>query len=386
MRSRSVSESIKLNRVYKYRLYPTACQEESLRRRLELCRRLYNKALWWRQGEWERSQQGVTKKEQTHALVDLKQWAAEYKDMSSSTPEDVVDRVGKAYKAFFRRCKSGEKPGYPRAKGVGWYKSFAINRAREFKVTQPDGRYGQLSFKGFSNIRVRMHRPLPEDAAARRVIIKREANGHWHACFGWDMEAELAAETNGHVPIGLDVGLSAYITTNTGEKIAPPRNYKRLQRRLRRKQRRLSRATKGSNRRHRARREVAKVHAKIRARRRDFLHNLSRRLVDAHSLIAVEDLRIKNMVRNRHYANSISDAAWGEFANMLAYKAESASKSVVFVDPRNTSQECSGCGEIVKKDITVRVHRCDCGLVLDRDHNAAINILSRAVQAQRSLT
>ena len=380
--------SLRVNRVYKYRLYPTKAQEGALERQLELCRRLYNKALWWREREYKRDKTSVTRKEQVHALVDLKQWAPEYAEISRGILEDVVNRVDLAFKAFFRRCKQpGEAPGYPRPKGSGWYKSFTITRSREFKVEHEEGaKYGWLSFKSFSNIRVRMHRPLPEGANVRRAMIKREANGHWYVMFGWDIEADVyQREGDG---IGLDVGLSDFITTDRGEKIAPPRNYKRLQRKLRRKQRILSRRKRGSNRRKRARAEVAKVHAKIRNRRLDFLHNVSRKVVDSHAVIALEKLKISNMSKNPHLPGSILDAGWGEFASMLAYKAESAGGQVVLVDPKNTSQICSGCGGLPpQKKLSERTHRCgDCGLVLDRDHNAAINILNRAVQAQRGVT
>jgi putative transposase len=231
-----------------------------------------------------------------------------------------------------------------------------------------------------------MHRPLPDGANVRRVVIKREANGHWYALVGWDVELPQTAAEDGRPAVGLDFGLSALITTSDGDKVAPPRNYKRLQRKLRRKQRRLSRAKKGSNRRKKARRDVAVVHAKIRNRRRDFLHNVSRKVVDDYGLIAVEDLSINNMVKNKHLSGSILDSGWGELAAMLTYKAESAGTAVAFVDPRNTSQICSGCGQVVKKDLSVRIHSCDCGLIMDRDQNAAINILYRAVQAQRQVT
>lgn len=388
-----MSESVKVNRVYRYRVYPTVEQEAALERWLGMCRVLYNKALWWKQGTWERRGERVTFKEQTHALVELKRDFSEYRELPPSILEDVLKRVDLAYKAFFRRCRTGEKVGYPRSKGEGWYKSLSINRAREFDLKPPRGgeRYGKLLIgraqarrAALGPMRIRMHRNIPEGANVRRVMLKREANGHWYALVGWDMEVER--ESVERDAVGLDVGLSAFITTSSGDEVQPPKNYKRLQKKLRRKQRVLSRRKRGSNGRKRARREVAKVHAKIRNRRRDFLHNVSRKVVDEYGLIAVEDLRINNMVKNRHLAGSILDAGWGEFASMLAYKAESAGTSVVFVDPRNTSQLCSGCGQVVKKALSVRTHRCECGLVLDRDHNAAINILYRGAQLQRELT
>lgn len=378
--------STTLHRVFKYRLYPTALQEQALERQMELCRQLYNKAVWWREGEYKRSQLSVTRKEQTHALVDLKQYNPEYAAISPGILEDVLKRVDLAFRAFFRRCKlAGEKPGFPRSKGIGWYKSITVPRSREFKLKHEGGKFGSLSFKGFSNIRVRMHRPLPADANVRRVMVKREANGHWYAMFGWDKEVGESVRPTGEA-VGIDLGLNSYIATSNGETLQAPKHFRHSECKLRKAQRSLSRKKKGSNRRKKARDRVAKTHAKIRNQRRDFLHNTSRRLVDEHTTIAVEKLCVKNMVKNHHLAKSISDAGWAEFSHMLSYKAESASKEVLLVDPKNTSQACSGCGEMVKKTLTTRVHRCECGLVLDRDINAAINILKRAVQARRELT
>ncbi len=380
-------QTVEVHRVYKYRLYPTSTQEASLLNQFELARRIYNKALWWREGHWKRNQQGVTKKEQVHALVDLKQDAPEYAAFAPSTLEDVIKRVDLAFQNFFRRCKRGEKPGYPRSKGSGWYKSLSINRSREFKMKHDGGRYGYLSFKGFSDLRLRMHRPLPPGAHASRVQIKREASGRWYACFGVTFNcAEVPREDN--KAIGVDVGLNSYIATSDGEHVPGRKSLKRSEKKLSKAQRSLSRKKRGSNRRKKARTHVAKIHEKISNQRRDFQHNLSRKLVDEYATIGVEKLNVRGMVKNHCLAKSISDAAWSSFISMLNYKAESAGTQLIKVDPRYTSQICSACGQLPdeKKTLADRVHKCECGLVLDRDVNAARNILERAVQALRGET
>ncbi len=372
-----------IRRVYRYRLYPTKAQEQELLGQIELCRQLYNKALWWRQGAWERSGGRVSFKDQVHALVPLKRDMPEYAAISYGVLEDVLKRVDLAFRAFFRRCKAGEKPGYPRAKGAGWYKSITVPRSREFELTySPGARFGRLSFKGFSGLRVRMHRPLPEDASVRRVMVKQEASGAWYAIFGWDMESGEPPERP-QSSVGVDLGLHSFTATSDGETVEAPKHLRRSARKLRKAQRSLSRKQRGSNRRRKARRRAAKVHERVRNQRRDFLHNQSRRLVDRHTLIAVEDLRVSNMAKNRYLAKSIADAGWAEFVHMLTYKAESAGAEIVVVDPRHTSQDCSGCGQRVEKSLAVRIHRCECGTVLDRDVNAARNVLQRAVQAWR---
>ncbi len=388
-----MSEQIEY-RCYSFRFYPSPAQEEKLEQQLELCRRLFNKALWWRQGQWEMYGRNVTRKEQLHALVDLKVWEPAYRELPCGVLEDVVTRVDLAYKDFFRRCKKpGVEAGYPKEKPLGVYRSLTVPRSREFMLEEPAGsnRFAKL-WVGRSKaqravlgaLRVRKHRAFPSGANVRRVTLKREPSGKWFAQFGFDVE--VAPPVHEGPAVGLDVGLDAFITTSDGQKTPAPRKYAAARARLRRKQRTLLRRQKGSKGREKARREVAILHEKVKNQRRNFLHNESRRLVDDYSLIAIEDLRLENLVKNHHLAASISDVGWGEFARQLKYKAVSAGAEVVCVNPRGTSQMCSGCGEMVEKTLATRIHRCEaCELVLDRDHNAAKNIL-RLAESQRSAT
>jgi putative transposase len=177
--------------------------------------------------------------------------------------------------------------------------------------------------------------------------------------------------------IGIDVGLTSFATLSTGEKVENPRFYRKMERKLARQQRSVSRKVKGSSNRRKAVRRLQGIHAGIADARNNFTHHLSKMIVRTNQLIAVEALVIRAMVRGR-LSKSILDAAWGQFIFQLTYKAEEAGCQVVKGNPRGTSQECSNCGEIVAKDLSVRVHKCSCGLTLDRDHNAAINILQRA--------
>ena len=179
--------------------------------------------------------------------------------------------------------------------------------------------------------------------------------------------------------IGLDVGIKEFAVLSSGEPIANPKYLQKSERKLKTIQRSLSRKKKGSKNRTKARLKVARQHEKVKNQRKDFHHRASSQLVWRYDKIVVEDLQIQNIVKNHNLAKSISDAGWGEFISMLTYKAESAGRTVEKVPPHGTTQECSRCGTIVKKNLSVRVHICPhCGLVLDRDHNAAINILQRA--------
>jgi putative transposase len=261
----TASENAVSHRVYRSRLYPTKTQERKLQQQLALSRRLYNKALWWREGAWQREKRRVTRRDQTYALVQLKSDFPEYAELSPGILVDVIKRVDLAFKAFFRRVRAGENPGHPRSKGPGWYKSITIPRRREFKLKySPGKRYGYLSFKGFSNIRLRMHRRVPQGATVRRVIIKREPTGQWYAMLGWDrVKVQPPDHPHKDSSVGLHPGLSAYLSTDTGETFKPHSAHRRHCRKLGKRQHLLARRKKGSNRREKQRVLVAKQHAKI---------------------------------------------------------------------------------------------------------------------------
>jgi putative transposase len=227
---------------------------------------------------------------------------------------------------------------------------------------------------------VRWHRPLQGQIKTLR-IVKRA--GKWYAAFSCVAEAQ-PLESTGH-DIGVDVGVASLLTTSDGEQVGNPRWYRVEQRKLRVLQRRVARRKKGGSNRQRAVLALQRQHERIGNRRKDFLNKLAHGLIARYDRIALEDLRITNMVRNPHLAKSIMDAGWGYLTQHLMSKAASAGRLVVLVDPRNTSQNYSGCGRLVAKDLSVRVHQCphaDCGVVLDRDHNAALNILKRAGQVR----
>jgi putative transposase len=212
-------------------------------------------------------------------------------------------------------------------------------------------------------------------------IIKRASGWHAQVLF----EREIVAVSTPGPTIGIDVGLESFATLSTGEKIENPRFFRKSEKKLKRLQRKLSRKQKGSNNRRKAAKKVARHHEKIKAQRQDFAHQLSRNLVNRFGLIAIEALNVKGLAKTK-LAKSILDAAWGLFFFYLTYKAEEAGKNVVKVDPRGTSQTCPSCGEIQKKVLSDRIHRCcGCGLVLDRDHAAALVILDRAVGVAAAL-
>lgn len=370
-RCQSMSDSSTSVRAFKYRLYPSRAQEKNLYRVLNCARNLYNMALAERKYAYQIEQRKVT-------LADTEQLAKRYRatfpyaqQMFSQTAQSVVKQVDTAFQAFFRRVKAGEKAGYPRFKGRNRFNSF------EFKQygsgAKIDGR--RLKLYGIGRVPVRWHRPIEGVIKTVRIVLKA---GKWYACFACEVPASEPLPATGQV-VGIDVGISALITTSDGRKADNPNYYRAGQKRLRILQRRLARAKRGSKSRRKKLLAVQRQHEHVANQRRDFAHKLSTELVRGYDGIALEYLRVRNMVRNHHLSKSILDSGWSMFRQFLTYKAASAGRVTAFVDPAYTSKTCSGCGAIFEHlTLSDRWVECDCGLSLDRDHNAALNILSRA--------
>jgi putative transposase len=372
-------EQQSVRKAYKYKLSPLPDQERLLDRTLMFCRHVYNCALEQRKTWWERGQgRSATYYQQKVELPDLKAACPEYSEVNAQVLQDVILRVERAFQAFFRRIAAGDEPGYPRFQGAGRYTSFTYPQYGGGAVL--DG--GVLSLSKIGRIRIRLHRPI--EGTPKTVTISREADG-WYACISCaDVPAAPLPLTDHHT--GIDVGLKAFLTTADGEIVENPRHHRRAERRLARAQRRVSRRKNGSHRRRKAVALLKRKYQKVQRQRRDFHHKTALALLRQHDVIYLEDLRVRNMIRNPHLAKSISDAGWAAFRTILAGKAAWAGKRVIAVPAQYTSQECSGCGERVPKSLSVRTHVCpSCGLVLDRDENAALNIL-RAGQVRQALT
>jgi putative transposase len=355
---------------YKYRLYPNKTQRQLLVNTLESCRVLYNCALEQRKTAYKQFKISLNYNTQAKELKTLKKYVSEYKEIYSQVLQNVLLRLDDAFKKFFDRVKSGEKPGYPRFKGRGWYDSFTYPQSG-FSLS--DNRKGnqKLRLSKIGKVTVRLHRAIKGNI--KTCMIKRELD-KWHVCFACETKPEILPKT--YKDAGIDVGIEKFAALSDGALIKNPQFLRESEAKLKYEQRKLSRKKKGSNSRKKQKHKLAKLHCKIKNRRNNFLHIESRKLVRSYDVIVFEDLRIKNMVKNHYLAKSISDASWAKFIKYVSYKAESAGKKVIFVNPRNTSQICSGCGAIVKKSLSVRVHKCpSCGLEIDRDVNAAINIL-----------
>lgn len=340
---------------------------------LEMCRHLYNAALQERRDAWEKQRVSVTLYEQYRELTELRADDEAYQKLNAQMVRaTVLKRIDKAFKAFFRRVKAGEKPGYPRFKSKGRFNTLVFtNQGWKLKG-------GKLTLQGIGWLRVRGKTREGKPIGLRLV---RKAD-RWYAQVLLDIgkKPEVKPSTNG---VGIDVGLKTFATLSNGEQIAHPKFLKKSLEKLEKANRRLARRKSGSKRREEAKRLLARAHLKIANQRKDFIHKTTRQLVNIYDGFAIEDLKVKKMTQGpKSLRRGIMDSAWSLFFATLAYKAEYAGAPVVKVNPKGTTQRCSSCGTIVRKGLGDRWHSCGaCGLEMDRDENAAINILRGAVCA-----
>jgi putative transposase len=363
-----------VRKTFQYRLYPTAKQERLLNQTLDECRWLYNYLLESRKTAWEERKESLGLYEQHSMLPQLKVERPSLANVHSQVLQNVAVRIDLAFQAFFRRVKNGETPGYPRFRGRNRYDSFCYPQAPS--GCKLDGDLLVLSKIG--SVRVVLHRPL--EGTPKTVCVRRSATGKWYVTIACEWEPTALTERNEQV--GIDVGLETFATLSAGNTVENPRFFREEETALAKAQRRLAKEARGTRPQRKRRKVVARIHERTRCRRQNFAHQESRRIVNRFQVIAVEDLSVNRMVHNHCLAKSIWDAAWAEFAAMLRVKAEWAGRSFVAVNPAYTSQDCSRCGHRQKLPLSDRIYRCPCcSLELDRDLNAALNILRLGLQA-----
>jgi putative transposase len=381
-----MSEQTTCRKTYKEKLRPTPAQEHALELVLWRCRTLYNTALEQRITAWQRCHVCLTRSQQEAELKAIRAEFPEYAAIHSHVLQDVLARLDKTYQAFFRRVQRGEKPGFPRFQGRERFHSFTY---KEFgNGARLDN--GLLVLSKIGRLAVRWSRPV--EGTIKTVTVSREADG-WYVCFSCAEVPTQPLPRTGR-ETGIDVGLKMFLVTADGQPVANPRHYRTAERALKKAQQRVSRRKKGSNRRRKAVRVLAKRHQHVQRQRHDFHHQVALALVRAYDTIYVEAIQPANLSRrpapkqdaNGTYEHngasrkaglnkSIHDAGWRHFLSILACKAAWAGKRVEVVSPAYTTQDCSGCGKRIYKSLSVRTHVCtNCGLILDRDENAARNI------------
>ncbi len=368
----------------KIRLYPTRTQTRELEETLETCRLVYNSLVLDRKYQYDVDGQSVGYFQQKAYLPVWKKDHPELKEVYSQVLQDVAHRVHLAFDAFFDRVKKGEgkierTPGFPRLKGAGQYDSLTYTQGKNFKVGD-----STIELPKFGKIKAKIHR---RPWGVLKTCTLHRVNGKWFACICQEIEPELLPPSE--EAIGIDVGLKTFAALSDGAFIENPRFFRKDEKALAKAQRKLSKQKRGSRERRKARKVVSRIHERIRNRRHDFCHQNARRIVNRFGVIGVEKLSVKNMLGNPCLAKSISDAAWSQFRSILTSKAESAGREVIAVNPAYTSQDCSGCGYRpdglegrTKKKLSDRWHLCPmCGLSVDRDTNAAVNILALGQQS-----
>ena len=377
-----------MRRTYKYRLYPNKEVTSKLSWTFTRCRELYNAALSERRDAYRYAGISITYYDQQNDLPEIRhEIREEYADIASHVLQDVLRRLDKAMQAFFRRVLVGEKPGYPRFQGRERYDSFTYPDSAGWKL---EG--SQLHLSKIGTVKGVLHREI--EGTIKTVTIKKEVD-QWYVCFSCEgVTAEKLAVSSEDV--GIDLGVSHLATLSNGIMIEHPRYSRRAKKKVEQAHQAVSRGKKGSHRRNKAKKQLGKAYRKVRNQRRDFLHKESRKLVHQYQVLVFEDIKASNLTRKpkpkkdetgKYLPNgaaakgglntSILDAGWGMFVAICSCKAEEAGRTLLKGDPKFTSQICSGCGTVRKKDLSERWHSCDCGAELDRDVNAAINILAR---------
>jgi len=384
-------------KAFKYRLYANKATTDKLQWMLDRCRELYNAALSERKDAYKYAGKSISVYEQKRDLVEIKEIRPEYQEIASHVLQDVLFRLNKAYKRFFQRMENGEKPGYPRFQGRNRYDSFTYPDGAGWKLDEhkrPPEKKGMvkvdLHLSKVGTVKLHLHRDIA--GTIKTLIIKREGEA-WYAVFTCECKPEKVPVS--YEDVGIDLGVTHFAALSNGEFIDHPRYFRKAEKKLAKTQQALVRKKKGSHRRKKAAARVAKCHRNIRNQRRDFQHKASRKLVNQYQIIVFEDVQVKNLTKapepkqdettGQYLPNgasakaglnkSILDAGWSTLTKMVSAKAAWAGRTVLFVNPFMTSQLCSGCGAVVKKDLSERWHSCRCGTELDRDTNSAKFIL-----------
>ena len=362
---------------FRFRLYPTRRQARKMEAVLETCRVLWNDALGERNERWRLEKKSTTYGDQSAVLTATKMHSPELRAVYSQALQNTLTRLDGAFKKFF-----AHETGHPRFKKKGECRSFTYPQASNGSV-EPDVAGQRLHLSMVGGVRAVFHRDFPS-AGMKTCCVKRGADGRWHASLTFDEEVvplqNISIPRSWKAPVGIDLGLKSLIATSDGQKVEPQKFLRKAEEKVVKLQRNLSKKKKGSKNRGKAKLKLARQHSRVANQRMDFSQKLSTRLVRKHDLIGFEDLRIKNMIRNRSLAKSIHDAAWAQLVKFTEYKARRRGGEVVKVPARFSTQECFFCGTLNSVPLSVRQFTCrGCGMVLDRDVNSGRIVLVRMV-------
>ena len=378
-------QEAKPRKTYVFRLYPTRKQVKMLEQWLGLCCDVYNAAMDERKSAYRMAGVSLSYEHQCAELPGCKAVRPELNEVPSQVLQDVVKRIDLAFDHFFRRVEEGQKPGYPRFRSRFRYNSLTFKQhGNSFNVLPGNKKNtGTLVLAKLGHLKMVMHRAIR--GMPKTAIVKRTSMEKWFVSISVEVdETELREKrlSPSEEAVGIDVGLKTFAYLSTGEQIANPRFFRAEEAALTRAQRKLASAPKGSKQRARKRKVVARVHERIRNRRKNFIEREASRLIKRFGFLAVEALVVRNMIKNPKLSKSIADASWSMFFTRLQAKAEEAGRQVVRVNPAYTSQTCSVCGHCQPMPLSVRVYECpQCGQVIHRDHNGSLNILADGLHA-----
>jgi putative transposase len=366
-----------LKKTYRYRAYPSQPQKSALNRQMYLSKQLYNLLLEQSQKHFKETGKTFTKYDMNKWITKLKKKNPEFNELYSQVCQNIADRISKAYQNFFRRIKERKqgkkvKAGFPR------FKSYISSLTYPQSGFKPEKK--KVSISKIGRVNFVNHREM--EGKIKMMSIKQTKSQEWYITFSVEKE-DTPLFSNNKPQVGIDLGLKEYATLSDGTRILNPRISDKSIDKLKTIQRRLSNKKRGGRNRRRAKIKLARISEHAARQRDDFLHKTSHHLVNSYSFIAYEELKIANMVKNHYLARQITDVSWGNFIQYLCYKAESAGCRAVGVNPKNTSKTCSDCGNIRDIELGERTYLCQkCGMLKDRDLNAAINILSTAGLAE----
>lgn len=378
-----------MRRTFKYLLRPTARQADALTAMLDDHRHMYNAALQERRDAYRMRGVSIRYGDQSAQLKDIRRADPDGQGRwSFSSQQATLRRLNRAFDAFFRRVRAGQAPGFPRFKGAGWFDTVDWPTDRDGCRWDSVVDQHRVYLQGVGHIRVHQHRELA--GRVKTISVKREGR-RWYVVLSCDDVPAQPLPTTERA-VGIDLGIASFLTTSDAEQVDNPRHLRAAAEKLTRAQRALSRCKRGSTRRRKARTRVAAIHGKVRRQRLDHAHKTANRLVAHHDVICHEALRIGNMSRSARGTveapgsrvaqkaglnRSILDAGWGVFLSILTAKAESAGRTLIAVDPRNTSRRCPDCGHIAAENrVTQAEFRCvRCGLESHADLVGAVNIL-----------
>ena len=377
---------------FRYPVYPTKTQEQTLLGWFDHLCELQNSARNNRKFAHEEEGRFVSRYDQEQLLKVAREKYDDFREVPQDFQVSILKRVDKAFDAFRRRCKAGSaKKGYPRFKmrvrSLTWclrkHTLKTGERVRQNPIRETDFRHNRLKVPKLGEVKIRMHRPIEGDP--KEVTIVRKASG-WYAHITCELPDTAKVEPTHAVAV--DVGTTHYLTTSEGEKEDNPRWYRQAEGLLRKHSKDLSRKKKGSHHWQKQQHVLALHHERTTNKRKDFIGKLVYKLFHhlANNVLIAEALSVSNMVENKHLSKSISDASWAKFFEWCGNIAERDGFHFHQVDPKNTSQTCSRCGEKSSKKLSLAIRTFDCsfcGNSIDRDHNAAINILFRAARAHR---